>query len=307
MRLVTDSPIVALYFRSLLQATPLYSPQAFPRTLTVYAATAAGAGISAAAGMSAPFTVVDCDPATARATVLTAGPVPLAGLREAVAAAAGSLQSLGGYRHVPGGSHVPIIAEARKEGVSHWYFADGHYYAPAGEAHPDLLPLRCADVVLEGSSAGSGSGGSSGSSSSSGSLALVLGASAGGVAGAAAAAGRLCAAHDAVWEAGGLAAQWAGLTAPAAAKLQAVRGALSAQGGLTVPLQGSARLLPAPGRILVVAPAGSAASASPAELIGAACRLSAKQAEKLQARLAAFKGRVEVLDSEAAALKALGL
>jgi hypothetical protein len=74
-----------------------------------------------------------------------------------------------------------------------------------------------------------------------------------------------------------------------------------------VPLQGSARLLAAPERILVVAPAGSAASASAAELIGAACRLSAKQAEKLQARLAAFKGKVQVVDSDAAALKALGL
>jgi hypothetical protein len=37
--------------------------------------------------MAAPFTVVDCNPATARATVVAAGPVPLAGLREAVAEA----------------------------------------------------------------------------------------------------------------------------------------------------------------------------------------------------------------------------
>jgi len=38
-RIITDSPLTALVARAALHRIPLYAPQAFPRTITVYAAT----------------------------------------------------------------------------------------------------------------------------------------------------------------------------------------------------------------------------------------------------------------------------
>jgi hypothetical protein len=120
VRVVSDSPVASLYFRSLLHKIPLYSPQAFPRTITVYVASLAGPDIGAARGMASPYTVVDVDPATARGTVLIAGAVPLSAMRDALASAASTLQIAGGYRHRLGGSHVPAIAEAQSEGYAAW-------------------------------------------------------------------------------------------------------------------------------------------------------------------------------------------
>ena len=117
VRVVTDSAAAALFFRSALQRTPLYAPEAFPRTLTVLVATlAAPEGVAAARGKPGPFTVVDVDPLTARGTVLAVGAAPLGGTEDsvaaAVAAAAGQLMTLGGYRHVGGGAQNAALVKS---------------------------------------------------------------------------------------------------------------------------------------------------------------------------------------------------
>ena len=297
MRVVSDSAAAALFFRSLLQRTPLYAPEAFPRTLTVLVATlAAPAGVAAARGKAGPFTVVDVDPLAARGTVLAVGAAPLSAVAEAVATAAAQLMTLGGYRHVPGGAQNAALAAARADGVLDWYLRDGHVYADKAAPHPDLLALpRGADVVREREGGG---------------VALVVGAAPGLVAAPAAAAGRLFSAGGAVWHASGaLSALWAGLSAPAplqaqlAAKLPLVRGSLVAEGMATLPLAGAARAAPAPGRVIVV---GGGGGGDAAAAIKAACGLTDRQAEKLAARLKA-SGAVSAVADAKAALAALGL
>ncbi len=296
VRVVSDSPLVALYFRNLLHRTPLYAPEAFPRTLTVYAATLAGEGVAAARAGGSPYTVMDVDPQTARGTVLAVGNVPLTALGDAVVAAAGQLALVGGYRHVPGGNNDPTIAGARAEGALEWYMRDRHYYAPAGEAHPDLLPIR-ADVVADADKKGH---------------TLVVGAPVGSVAGPAAARGRLFAAHAAVWSATeGLASALAGVSVPrtAAAGLPLVRGAVSAQGFVTLPLAGP-KAVAHPSRILVVGggrAAGPVSSGEAVAAVKAAAGLTDKAAEKLAARIAAAKTEVTAVATSADALKALAL
>jgi hypothetical protein len=281
VRIVTDSPVVALYFRNMLHRVPLYGPEAFPRTVTAYVGTLA----------SGPaFSAVDVDPTAARGTVLAAGPVALAALREALATAAGQLQTVGGYRHVHGGDANPNIKAARGDGLLDWYMADRHWYAEAGEPHPDLLPLR-ADYITAG---GEGGG------------AVVIGSATGAVAGAAAAKGRLYAAHNIVWQAGGVAAQWAGLSIPKAAQagaksLALTRGCVVAQGAATLPFS-APKSAAAPARVIVIDAAGGAGDAAK---VKAAAGLSDKQAEKLATRLSGVS--VSVVASEADALKALGL
>jgi len=308
VRVVSDSAAAALFFRSMLQRTPLYAPEAFPRTLTVLVATlAAPAGVAAARGKAGPFTVVDVDPLSARGTVAAVGAAPLAHVAEAVAVAAGQLMTLGGYRHVAGGAQNAALAAARADGVLDWYLRDGHVYAPKDAPHPDLLPLpRGADVVREKEGAG-GAG-----AASAGAVALVIGAAPGAVAAPAAAAGRLFSAHAAVWHAGGgVSAMWGGLSAPAplqaalAAKLPLVRGSLVAEGAATMPLAGAPRAAPAPRRVIIVGGAGAGADAAAA--IKAACGLTDRQAEKVAARLAASGAAVSVVADAKAALAALGL
>lgn len=124
VRFVTDCPLVALASRALLHRIPLYAPEAFPRTLTVYAATlaaqegvAAGAslpGAASASGGRVAYSMVDVDPQAARGTVTTVGAVPLAGVFGAIATAASALQVAGGYRHIPGGAaQSPNMNKAR--------------------------------------------------------------------------------------------------------------------------------------------------------------------------------------------------
>ena len=303
VRVITDSPIVALHFRCLLHRTPLFNPQAFPRTLTLYASTLARESTGAGRGMAAPFTVVDCDPVKQRGHVLSVGPASLGALTEALALAAGTLQAgAGGYRSIPGGAHNPALAEARAEGVLPWYLRDGHVYAGAGEAHPALLPLR--GTLVAGGSAAAGNS-------------LVLGCGGGALEGAAGRAGRLLGAHHCVLELGeggsavAASAQWAGATLRAGSGSGSngmggagVRGSLIAQGAVTVPLHTPTRQAAAPQRVLVV----SAGSGSPAEAVAAAGGVGEAGKARLAALMAsAGAPRVELVGSEAEALKALGL
>lgn len=308
VRLVTDSPAVALYARSaLLQRIPLYDPEVFPRTVTVYVATLASpdidAGRTAAGAPAPPYTVVDVDAAAGRAAVAAAGPVSFAALRSAVALAAGQLMTAGGYRATPGGdAQNPNLAEARADGILSWYARDEHWYAPAGAPHPDLLAVA-ADVVTAPAAGGP---------------TLVFGAPAGGVAAAAAAKGRLYAAHHAVWVGTGAGSSvssfWGGSTLPAGsaaavAAAGAVRGAVTAQGGVSAPLAGP-KAVAAPAGVVVIdagaAAAGAVTGADAVARIRAVAPLTDKQAAQLTARLAGGVP-VTVVKSEADALKALQL
>lgn len=296
VRVVTDSPVVALYFRNMLHRTPLYAPEAFPRTITVYAATLASDAIAAARGVG-PYTVVDVDPRTSRGTVVAAGPVSFAALRDAVACAAAQLQVAGGYRHVPGGSHNSAIAAARADGVLGWYMRDGHYYAPAAEAHPELVPVR-GDLVAEADGKG---------------FALVVGAGSGAVAGPAAAKSRLYAGHDVVLTPTGVASTWAGVSVPAAVQAAAANalpltaGAVVAQAAATLPLSGPKEAR-APSRIVVVGGgAGAIAAGDVAARVKAATGMTDKAAAKLTARLAANAVPAVGAANDAEALKLLGL
>ena len=300
VRVVSDSAAAALFFRSLLQRTPLYAPEAFPRTLTVLVATlAAPEGVAAARGKAGPFTVLDVDPLAARGLVMAVGAAPLQSVAEAVATAAAQLMTLGGYRSVAGGAQNAALAAARADGVLSWYLRDGHQYAAKDAPHPDLLPLpRGADVVRE---AGAGAGAD---------VALVLGAAPGAVAAPAAAKGRLFSAHAAVWHAGGgLSAMWAGLSAPAplqaqlGAALPLVRGSLVAEGMATLPLGGAPRAAPAPRRVIIVGGAGAGGDAAAA--VKAACGLTERQAAKVAGRLSG--AAVSFVADDKAALAALGL
>ena len=299
LRVVTDSSVVALYFRSLLHRTPLYSPEVFPRTLTVYVATLGGA----AAG--SPFAAIDIDAGAASGTVLASGAVPLSSLRDAMGVAAGHLQALGGYRSVRGGgAQSPNLAEARADGVLDWYARDGHVYAQPSEPHPDLLTLGGGSVAVSGS----------------GGVALVLGARAGALVGAAATAGRLVGAHHVVWGPRTLTPLWAGVSLPAApaAPLPGVcgeRGALFTQSSVTAPLLCGPGASVAPSSLFIIeasaptsgAPVTGAPEAVVARVATAAGGLTAKQTAKLAARLAGGSVGVTAVPTEAAAAALLGL
>lgn len=302
VRIITDSPAVALFARSgLLQRIPLYDAEVFPRTITVYAATLAGpeidAGRTAEGKPAPPHTIVDVDPASARATVAAVGPASLASLRSAIALAASQLMSQGGYRSAPGGdAQSPNIAEARADGILGWYLRDGHWYAPAGSAHPDLLAVA-GDVVTAKAAGGAPT--------------LVVGGMTGAVASAAAAAGRLYAAHHAVWTgSGSVSSFWGGATLPSgsAGAKSAVRGNLTAQGGVTAPMAGP-KALPAPGAVIIVdagAEAGAVSAADAVARVRALAPMTDKQAAQLTARLAGVKSITSV-KSEGDAAKALEL
>jgi hypothetical protein len=288
VRVVSDSSIVALFFRSLLQRTPLYAPEVFPRNITVLAATLARPeGVAAARGKAGPFTVVDVDPQTSKGTVIAVGDVPLASIASAVAVAAGQLMSLGGYRSIPGGSDNASLNAARADGSLAWYMRDGHSYAPKNEPHPDLLPLTSGvDVVKDGNG-----------------YTLIVGAPAGSVSGPAAAKGRLYAAHGCVWGTNEISAFWSGLSVPSGSGLPLVRGSLVAQGRTILPISSAGgRAVPHPKKVILV---GGNSNASAA--IKSACALSDKQAEKIAGRLSSSGAKVETVADAAGALKALSL
>jgi len=284
VRVITDSPIVALYLRALLQRTPLYNPQVFPRTITVFASTLAREGTAAGRGMTSPFTVVDADLVRSRAIVAAVGPFSLASLSNAIAAAAGALSGgPGGYRTTPFDAH-PALGEARADGSLPFYLRDGHVYAPPGEAHPVLLPLRGSVIT----------GGASGAT-------VVLGGGSGLVEGAAMSAGRLYAWGGCSVESHGVAGLFAGASIPSNLAGKPLKGSLIAQGCTTVPLCNPARLAGNLGKVLVL---GGGVGGSEA-LVGFVEGSISK--DRLSAALSNIKAGVEIVATEADALKVLGL
>lgn len=314
VRVITDSPLVALFLRALLHTTPLYNPQVFPRTLTLYASTLTREGSGAAGrGMSAPFTVVDADTGRGKGTIVACGPVALASLASALATAGGALGagaagSPQSYRNTPFVPH-PALGEARAAGVLPWYLRDGHWYAGGGEAHPTLLPLRGAAVVMGGASSGGGGGGG-------GSVVVLGNGGSGALEGGALKAGRLFAAGGAIIEGGGMggvggggpqaSGTFSGLALPSPMAGTPMKGALIAQGATTVPLCTPSRL--APGGVSKVVVYGGGAGASGLDAV--APFVEGLSGEAAKARVQALLGKgveVVVVGSEAEAAKAAGL
>jgi len=289
VRLITDSPIVALYFRNLLHRIPLYSPEIFPRTLTVYAATLATNDSTAARGTTNPFTVVDVDPQSSRGVVLSVGKVNLSSIADAINTAASQLVTIGGYRSVPGGNNNVNIAKARAENVLHWYYRDGHYYAPVGEPHPDILPIK-GDVVLNNSNQPT----------------LVIG---GSVASNAIVKNKLYTSNGTLWSATlGLTSTWSGVTVPNKT-VPLVRGALVTQGSTVVPLANQAKAVGQPASIVVInnSKTGNISTTDAPALIKSVAGLTDKQVEKLTSRLSSGKITVTGVPNAAEAAKSLGL
>ena len=297
VRVVTDSSIVALALRSLLHRTPLYSPEAFPASLTVY-------HTRGSSGVNAPVTSVDVDARAGTAIVLAEGAVTLAALRNAVAAAAGSLYAAGAPRSVPASiARSPNLAAARADGVLGWYVRDGHVYAPPGAVAADALAL-CGDIVLPAQGEDSPT-------------TLIVGGAAGGaVAAAAARAGRLLAAHHAVWLRSppgsakpwtALSSLWAGASLPeqAAGGTPPPRGAVIMDGSVTAPLAGAAASIRATrGPIRVVVIGRDAVMGVSAAMVGPASTsdgLAARVAQRLDG------AHVDTVADEAAAVRLLGL
>jgi hypothetical protein len=296
VRVITDSPVVALYFRNLLHRTPLYSPEIFPRTLTVYAATLATPDSTAARGTKNPFTVVDVDPQSSRGVVLSVGNVNLSSIADALNTAASQLVTLGGYRSVGGGNHNVNIAKARAENVLHWHVRDGHYYAPTSEAHPDILPIK-GDVVMNSSNTPS----------------LVIG---GSVAAPAVVKNKLYTSNGTLWSSTlGLTSTWSGVTLPNnvvkenSKVLSLVRGALTSQGTTVLPLTNQAKTVGQPSSIVVIngSKTGSISTADAPALIKSVAGLTDKQVEKLTSRLSGGKITVTGVPNVAEAAKTLGL
>jgi hypothetical protein len=286
VRVVTDSPAHALAYKTLLHKIPLYAPEAFPRTITVYVATLAQ-------GEQQPYVVVDIE--SNRATVLAVGHASVTAVKDAVSFAAARLMTAGGYRHVAGGDlNSPNLAEARADGVLDWYLRDGHHYAAATDPHPDILALPHAVVV-------SGQDGKGAS--------LVLSSSAkdlGEVSALAAKAGRL-ASSGAVWHASeGLSSMWAGhVTGQTAAESFATAQAgVSFNGGesvVSVPSSSALRSSGHPTQVYLLG--GSTDAASLAKALG----LNEKSSAQLSQRFSVLKDKAQPVGAAADLAGKLGL
>jgi len=295
--------------RALLFRTPLYAPEVFPRTVTVYVASETP---------ESPSTYVDINAQRAAATVLASGNVPLGALRHAIAAAASTLHSLGGYQSVKGGSaQSPNLAAARSDGVLEWYARDGHVYSKPGATPPDLLTLRGAAVMLP--AAGNATA----------EAALVIGATTGILENAAAGAQRLLAAHHVVWHRSAdtkhdtLAPLWAGASLHSnniSSSSDAPRGAIvhhDATNGTTTTAalsfsNGFVRFAAGPRRVIVIDrhdnDAVAAGSADTKALASSSAAFNELNAAKLAARVATIDSNATIrVRDEAAAASLLNL
>lgn len=292
VRFITDSPVLALAARSFLRKIPLYSAEAFPRTLVVYAGTLAAPDSTAMKGIEGPYTVVDVDPTVSRGVVMSVGNVSIEDIKEAIATAAGELQVIGGYRHVPGGFHVAGIAEARRDGVESWYFTDRHYYASPEEPHPTLVTLKNTVAVTDNDK-----------------NVLVVGAS-NKLSAKAVRADRLYAAEAVTWTPTGVDAFFGGASFPSSIvkgeeALPLVRGALLVQGNVELPLSG-AKSVSHPSQVFVVGgKTGKLEGEEAVAAIVAAAGLSTNQAAKLSELITKSGAVITGVASEADVAKAL--
>jgi hypothetical protein len=249
VRVISDSPIVSLFFRNILHAVPLYSPEIFPKTITMFIGTKS---------TESPFVGVDVDPKTSQGNIVVRGNVNLLTIRESLLKAASKLMTLGGYRSIPGGNHVPNIKQARQDGVLNWYFDDRHIYDTPSDKHPSILPIQVESVLVN----------SSGKNEVSTTLVLGSSSGIGKLSTAALAKGKLYTSNAAVWHKDvGISAFWGGVIAPvvgggasgsqeaAGSKVSVLtnkpRGTLVVQ-GLEVVATSQAKYVPEPSKVVVI-------------------------------------------------------
>jgi hypothetical protein len=305
VRLIADRAEPALAFRHLLQATPLYDPDWFPRNVVVVWDS------EAPAGAGGPTVVSDVDlasPSSAKAWVTVRGEVPLERVLGHVAlVSAKLLQNPASYRGVDGGSQAQRAVKARN-GSGGAFDASEFHWLPARNAPlPDNV-LVPGDVVF---------------SKASGRTAVLLSLfpTASGLESAVAAAADAAGAHHLVWAAkhfvwgaGHLARFWDAVPRPLHDADRAPRGAAVVDntllhGGHATPQALEAAvdtvLLYGPDAVLDKLAPSPAANVDPkaaADALCAAIGLDPKGAgEKLAARLAAAKAIRVVRGGPAAA------
>lgn len=193
VRVVTDSPDVALFVANMLHSTPLYNAETFPRNIVVVANTQwaqAEPVVASDVNLEAEGSV--------KCTVVAAGPVPFQAIARHIAHCGAQLASASGWTNQPGGG-APALA-AVETGTRELYVEDRHW-RPASGAAPGAVHLPA--TALAGAKGG---------------ISLVFGS--GVDVPAAAHADKkvtLVAAHHSVWSAGGVSRAWAGLSVPEAA------------------------------------------------------------------------------------------
>lgn len=215
VRVVTDSPDVALFVANMLvrspsvralpasaslraptpsqHSTPLYNAETFPRNIVVVANTQwaqAEPVVASDVNLEAEGSV--------KCTVVAAGPVPFQAIARHIAHCGAQLASASGWTNQPGGG-APALA-AVETGTRELYVEDRHW-RPASGAAPGAVHLPA--TALAGAKGG---------------ISLVFGS--GVDVPAAAHADKkvtLVAAHHSVWSASGVSRAWAGLSVPEAA------------------------------------------------------------------------------------------
>ncbi|KAA0146942.1 hypothetical protein FNF31_07672 [Cafeteria roenbergensis] len=238
VRVISDRPEAALFFRNMLHPVPRYSAESFPRNIVVIDASMHGTGVDGKGAPAEPAVIAtDIDPeapTSAKATVIVRGRVPLSQIMEHVAHCATQLAVVGGYRHLDGAP--PAAAAGIERGTA---TADRYRLADESAPQPSLLVLP-GDVFTDaaGTTAVLGANGAVAASRVAAGAAALTGASEDpasvDAAFAAAMAGSgVLAAHHFVWDADRLSSLWRGVAAPTAALGSAAlpRGALSLNGG----------------------------------------------------------------------------
>lgn len=308
VRVISDRPEAALFFRNMLVPVPLRSAEFFPRNIVVIDASLHGTGFDMqGTPADAPLIASDVDPdarTSRKAKVVVRGNVPLSQVMQHVAHCATQLASLGGYRHLHGSP------KNDEDCLTH-----GYRLAPASEPHPSLLVLP-GDVILgaDGPTAVLGAGGSVAAAATLPSGLVGARESAGAAAAQRAVAGAATgpvAAHHFAWDEQRISALWGGLALPAAAMpgggdaASLPRGALSLNGGALV-CSGIAapRVCGHPSRLVVVADAapGPVDPATFVDVAAAAYHMSDDEAATLLSRINASGPELLVAASVAEAV-----
>lgn len=309
VRVISDRPEAALFFRNMLHAVPRYSAESFPRNIVVIDASMHGTGMDGKATPTEPAVIAtDIDPeapTSAKATVIVRGRVPLSQIMEHVAHCATQLAVVGGYRHLDGAP--PAAAAGIERGTAS---ADRYRLAAEGTPQPSLLVLP-GDVFTDatGTTAVLGANGAVAASRIAAGAAALTGASEdpasldAAFAAATAGAGVL-AAHHFVWDSDRLSSLWRGVAAPAAALGSGAlpRGALSLNGGaITATGLAAPVTLAHPNRLVLCSKdAKLGAKVDRAAFVDAAAtlfRMSDDEAALLDARIAASNPELSVVAS----------
>ncbi|KAA0171279.1 hypothetical protein FNF28_00770 [Cafeteria roenbergensis] len=201
VRVISDRPEAALFFRNMLHPVPRYSAESFPRNIVVIDASMHGTGVDGKGAPAEPAVIAtDIDPeapTSAKATVIVRGRVPLSQIMEHVAHCATQLA-------VPSLLVLPGDVFTDAAGTTAVLGANGAVAASRVAAGAAALTgasedPASVDAAFAAAMAGSG----------------------------------VLAAHHFVWDADRLSSLWRGVAAPTAALGSAAlpRGALSLNGG----------------------------------------------------------------------------